>query len=153
MATWRTHCWKYLPREVYFLSHITYYCRWKHDGPSDSSLKGLIYTSIWQKLTMLLHDTNVKFSTVTCKYGILQYIFVWGSMGPLKGKLNIYISLWYWAFKPHIFPESVDTPRAKIMNKGPFLFSNFLFATIVSFILYLLCRNILRCRQVSPHHS
>lgn len=35
-------------------------------APLNSSLKGLIYTLKWQKRTMLLHDTNVKVSTVTC---------------------------------------------------------------------------------------
>lgn len=34
--------------------------------PATLSLQGLVYTSVWQKLTMLLHDTNVKSSTVTC---------------------------------------------------------------------------------------
>lgn len=70
--------------------------------PLNSSLQGLVYTLIWQKLTMLLHDTNVKSSTVKCTqvyYSIFMFgkftllnIFC-GLMGPLKGELNIYISL------------------------------------------------------------
>lgn len=39
-------------------------------------------------------------------------------MGPRRSKLNIYISLWHWAFKPCVFLDSVDMLRAKLVNRG-----------------------------------